>query len=654
NQISEHNTIPYGWIDYEVILDGERLDSEAIMARSGCWKRENDIAKATVTTEFILDCAIKVRLQSFIPYGSEALFFKVAVSSYDPLVGATDRLHSVEFRFRLHLETRQGVPIYSSISYENGLYHLVADGVERYEKVFRVTSSINEEPRLLEKMICSRLYLTASKKETSGAVCFCFDGKNSVEEEKELYQSHLASWADYYGRVANVEGGDAKSQFLFNSSLYLFRMGYDPKLGIPIGHPFFFPWCWMQCTFWDSSYVCDAMLRSGNVQAVRDFLGYLKRSVRPSGKAFPWMMIYNGKTFLDEKKDIAPLVICAHAMTAIRYYECTKDEKDLQDLCYPILKRCAETAVELFFRKDDSGRYIISEPVSNDVVEHPSDEVNQTFTAVWFLVIIRKFIEFSSRLGLKIPEIYQDIVRGYYLENDGKEYLHCRGHSAEEWHCASWLPFLTYPCEGMPLLDKQLLSATYDQYHYEDLYLSKQNSTQPWTCCIEAQSMQRVGRYERAYSLLQRAEEFAYGDGYFCEINPCAQTVGFPPYISAHGAFVSAYLNMFVSFSIWKKEGEILVGLPETLRMQKLSIKRILSPGAILLEQAEYSPREWKATLRGPLSGYRISLLKPPLIEDAAVFLNGKAHPFEAKDGVLLIILPENGAYEIIVAERKG
>ncbi len=86
--------------------------------------------------------------------------------------------------------------------------------------------------------------------------------------------------------------------------------------------------------------------------------------------------------------------------------------------------------------------------------------------------------------------------------------------------------------------------------------------------------------------------------------------------------------------------------------MQKLSAKRILNPGAILLEQVDYSPRQWKARLSGPLAGYRIRLLKPPLVEDAAVLLNGKAHPFEEKEGALLIELPTDGVYEIAVIEK--
>ena len=166
--------------------------------------------------------------------------------------------------------------------------------------------------------------------------------------------------------------------------------------------------------------------------------------------------------------------------------------------------------------------------------------------------------------------------------------------------------------------------------------------------------MQRVGRHERAYLLLRRAEEFAYGDGYFCEINPCAQTVGFPPYISAHGAFASAYLNMFCSFSIWEKEGEILVGLPKAIREQKLAVKRILNPGAILLEEIDYSPSEWKARLSGPLAGYRIRLLKPPLMKEAVIFVNGEACPFEEKDGVLSIVMPKDGLYEIALREKEA
>ncbi|MBO4540911.1 MAG: hypothetical protein J5736_02945, partial [Bacilli bacterium] len=150
----------------------------------------------------------------------------------------------------------------------------------------------------------------------------------------------------------------------------------------------------------------------------------------------------------------------------------------------------------------------------------------------------------------------------------------------------------------------------------------------------------------------ERATDYVFGDGYFCEINPSAQTVGYPPYISAHGAFSSAFLNLFADFSIWGKEGKILLGIPESFRNKAFSAKRILNPGNILLEELSYSPSSLQISLIGPLEGYELKILKPIGIRNPTLSINGCESLFQEKDGIISLRLRQKRTANVIISEK--
>ena len=141
----------------------------------------------------------------------------------------------------------------------------------------------------------------------------------------------------------------------------------------------------------------------------------------------------------------------------------------------------------------------------------------------------------------------------------------------------------------------------------------------------------------------------SYGDGYFSEIGPQQQTVGFPPYISAHGSYTSCVLDLMINTSIWDKEGWILTELPEELETRRIEAERISSPGNILLGKLVYDALGLSATLEGDLNGYVFDVHVPKNIRDSfSVTLNGKMVPFEKNgENVRIFINTDSRVVEI-------
>ena len=628
--ISPHNTLPLGRLTYELEIDGETLDAEALLKDAAMFRRDNDIYRAQVVTSFLVRSKVFVEIAAYIPYGTVSPVFKMRFKNYADCDPHPKELHRVRMRLAFHLNTWNKKSIYSFSVSRDGKIALTAEGHEKYELECAFTSARPLKTGLADETAYAEFEAEAGENWSEvTAVMLSFDG-HTAAEEPELEKSHLLAWREYYAQSAFAETGDAAMDFMYRNSLYILKMGYEPAKGYPIGHPFDFPACWQASIFWDAHFTMDALMRSGNKDSAQTFLRLLRGVMRKERKPFPWMFIYDGTTFLEDSRDIAPLVISAQAMIAIRYYEYFRDKTLLKEVLYPILLRCADYARENMFSRRPDGKWEVSLAVSNDVVDEEGTEVNQTYTALWFAVIFRKTAEYANILGKKGGEKFAEIADNIYLEQDGEEYLHCRGYRAEDFVWASWLPFLFYPTEGMPFLDMDKAIATTDKYTYIDLYMEKQNCYQPWTECIEAQSRHRAGEAEEAYGLLRTALGHTFGCGYFSEIGPHQQTVGLPPYISAHAAYVSAYIDMIASSSIWENKAELFMNLPQKLLCGTVRAGGIYGAGKLYVERAEYTPERVTAALSGT-AGMKVRLRLPEQMpkEDVRVFMNGA--PAEAE-----------------------
>lgn len=451
---------------------------------------------------------------------------------------------------------------------------------------------------------------------------------NTVDDLPELTKVHLAEWKRYFERISYIETGKPEEEYLYNHSMYLYHMAYNMDYSIQLGHPFYFLGCWQACTFWDTVFAVDALCRMNDRESVDKVLRYYRRIMRKEGKPFTWMTIFDGHTFMDPKKDNAPLVISAVAMMAIRHYEFFKDETFLKECLYPIIENCARYAAQAMFTQNEKGGWYVSMPVSNDVVDEEGEEVNQTFTTLWFATVLRKAYEYGTILGTPV-ERFREISDNIYLEHTDEEYLHSKGFSAAQWRWASWIPFILYPTEGEPFVDMELCQKTLDKYTYTDLYMEKQNSWQPWTECIEAQSRNRAGRTEEAYQLLREAMKHTFGAGYFSEIGPQQPTVAYPPYVSAHSAFVAAYADQFATASIWEKKIKLFFA-SEAYSSNRIELRNVRCAKNVLITKAVRRRDSVSVALTGDLRDTSVEIRLPADMDvhTVCVYVNGKVQEF--------------------------
>ncbi|MBE6960015.1 MAG: hypothetical protein E7448_04755 [Ruminococcaceae bacterium] len=624
------NTLPYGWLDYALVVDGQIYEPEDIAQKGAVFMRDIDLKHAQVTTSYILDSKIKVEICAFVPYGTSAPVFAFRVKSHENARYIPKENHSVQVVARLHLTVRDGKPLFDTVEYAGDRLTVTKRGHEDY-CLHYLLSNTQSVPVQSEALMASMQLNMYAEKEWSSwqSVMFSFNAKHSVNDLGVLRQQHIRHWHDFFESIASVETGDAEEEYLFNHSKYLFHMAYNMEYSIQLGHPFYFLGCWQACTFWDTVFAVDALCRLNDRESMDKLVGYYHRIMRKEGKPYVWMTIYDGHTFLDPKKDNAPLVISAVAMIAIRHYESFKDDAYLRDCLYPIIKSCATYAVENMFVQNEAGKWYVGMPVSNDVVDEEGEEVNQTFTTLWFATVLRKAYEYGVLLGTP-EERFKEISDGIYVEQTETEYLHCKGTTAAEWHWASWIPFMLYPTEAMPFVDMDLCQKTLDRYTYTDLYMEKQNSWQPWTECIEAQSRNRAGRPDEAYRLIREAMGHTFGAGYFSEIGPHQQTVAYPPYVSAHGSFTAAFADQFASGSIWERAIK-LFHMSGHYSGRRIELKNLRCVPNVLIKKAVYRPDGVTLALQGSLDGLSIELNLPDQVDINTVklFVNGAEHSFK-------------------------
>lgn len=646
-----NNTIPFGWLDYDLIIDGKRYTTAELLKFGANFKRDNDIYRGIVKTSYILDKKVCIEITAFAPLGTKSLVLEVRMRSYNPWVYHADARHNVQIEIRFNMtKRRNSESIFDSVKADlnNAKIDLSIQGHELYKKTlfFKGDAQWSYNDNILKGLADVN-----ANPEWSEPVCLAFSVDEELKNLEASKEKHLRDWEIYYAYCGDIKTGNVDEEFVFHNSLYLLKLGYDEVSGYPIGHPFFCPGCWNQCMFWDMHFVFNGLIKTNHLKEAERIMRLLSKVLRKEGKPFPWMFIYDGTTFLDDSRDIAPVVIAAHAMTAINCYETLPERETLKNLVWPILKRCCDYATSEMFGKNEKGKWIVSLGVSNDVVEEEGTEINQTYTTLWFLVLLKKAIEYAQILEEKVDPLWQDILSNYWIEQENGEYLHCKNKSAEKFNWASWIPFLAYPTEGMPLLDENILRQTRKKYSYRYLYKVKQNCFQPWTELTEAEAAHRSGEVEVSYDMVCYALRYVFGDGYFCEVAPQQQTCGYPPYITAHGQYLSTLSDMFLSSSVWEKNIKIGCFLPYSWADRDVSAMRLRANKGVFAEKITFSKNSASAYLSGNLKGFKVEMRVPiDLVEgDIRVFINGVEQRFdyEWRRRSVSFILTDSNFYKI-------
>lgn len=632
DHITERNALPYGYLTWKIRFDnGFEVEPEKNKDDLSCWKRELLLDEGRVQTSMLVGYFARASIGVTAAFHTKAVLLSFALSPYDYKIlnyVPEKAPESATVEISLQMRTRQGKKLYDEAKLKGDVLCVRVKGYENYEDRIRMSCGAAKPVFENDALKLSFRIGLASPSETK--IVLDFSGQNCAADYDELARNNILERKAYFERVASVEGPDVEEEFLYNNSHYLCMSGFDYSMGLPIGMPFMLPKWWRCSTFWDSHFVMDALMRSGARAEADEFVCYLHKSMNKEGKPFPWMFAYDGKPTVEEGRDIAPLVMCAHAMTAIKHYFYFRDGAMLREHILPIVERVADFGARVLFSKGEDGKYTLSVPVSNDVVEETASEVNQTFTAVWFLSVLALCVRLQEIAGKESSPLLQEIVASYRLEKNEEEYLHSRGMTAEECPWASWLPFLLYPTEGMPFVEKELFDKTRRKYTYPRLYMEKQGSYQPWTEFMEASSDFRRGALEEGYALRKLGMEHCFGTGLFSEIGPKQQTCGICPYISAHGTYVSAYLYQFITTDIWTQRVGIFDALPSAYKGKDLHVRGVACAGGISVD-AELTAYSLRAKIRSSCTEKLSISMKIPeqLRKDALrLFINGERCAF--------------------------
>ncbi len=589
DHIDKMNVLPYGYLEWDAQFPGTGITGRNLKEIASVWKRTLDIKEGRIVTKMLLGIFAELSIELVMPLGHDCIIIIVKYKGYDYSNQPIKDPVKGEMGIWLNLRTRSGKPVYDNAALNNDTLSVSVSGHEQYEYEITFTGDCQRKPDFRDGRFGIRFDVEAADTESEYRFMIDFSEGLNISGHERLLEENVIRRTDRFSSSAVISGIDSVETFLYNNTLYLLMSCFDFTKGLPIGMPFFFPWCWRCSTFWDSHFVMDGLMRSGWREQSDVFVRYIHSKMNSTGKPFPWMFAYDGTATVEDDRDIAPLVMCAHAMTAIKHYEYFNDFEFLKKYDYEICRNVSIFASRNLFGKDEQGRWIMMMPVSGDVVEDAPSEINQTFTALWFLVIFSKTVEMQEILGLEKDSLLCDILNGFYLEHTENEYLSARDLSAREQAGASWVPFLLYPTEGMPFVDMKLMNKTRDKYNFPDLYMEKQGSYQPWTEFIQASSDFRRGAIEEGFRMRQIGLSHAFGAGLFSEIGPKQQTAGLPPYISAHGSFLTALFSQFIQADIWNGPVCVFTQMPLAYRYSALSVRGIVCQKGFVLS-AEYRP----------------------------------------------------------------
>jgi hypothetical protein len=581
NQISEMNVLPYGYLTWDMNIEDTYINEGNLNKIVSTWSRNVFIDEGKVNTKMLLGYHASLELSVTIPLHRNCVIIQVNILGYDYENKPVIPPKKGKMGIWLNMNTRKGMKTFDKAILHDNCLSVDVAGHEQYKYRINFSNGLNKLAVFKNGRLGIEFDFEAGNKHNSFTFIYSFNEEVMVENLPRIYHENVAERKKYFDRIAKFEGIGVKEEFLYNNSHYLLMSCFDLDKGLPIGMPFYFPWCWRCSTFWDSHFVLDGLMRSCAKPEADKFLKFIFSHLRKTGKPFPWMFAYDGTSTVENDRDIAPLVMCAHAMTAIKHFEYFDDVEMLSKYGYEICRRVSEFAANNLFSKDFDGKWILSLPVSNDVVDEVPDEINQTFTALWFLVIFKKTTQYSKMLGLNDDALLLEIISNYKLEKDENEYFHSKGKKAEDFRWASWVPFLMYPTEGEPFIDSDLFCKTREKYTYPKLYMDKQGSYQPWTEFMEASSDYRRGAVKEGYELRKLGISHTFGLGYFSEIGPRQQTVGLPPYISAHGTFLTSLIFQFVTTSIWNDKIGIFTSMPNEYLANSISVKNVVCRGNI-------------------------------------------------------------------------
>jgi hypothetical protein len=622
------NFMPLGFLSWSLAMDDLTITAENLPYLGTLWRRSVDLETASIETQMLLNNQIRLRIKTFIPFGTDKVVMEIGMKGHDPKKQPIGSPRSVTFKAGLSLKLRDGKTIYDSVTYRENCVDVTAKGCGDYHLRYRWFGG--DEWRVdgddTRYGLAANVHAGNDEQVLRCALDLNAWGLPVKWDYAAIWENHCRNWRDYWSRCAKIEVGDVEREFLFANSLYLLRCGHDYRLGGTSSFLVNHQSGWHGCMFWDMQFICDGLIHGGAIELVKDFVQWLARVIRPEGRPFPWMMIGDGTTPVSDDQDLGVVVNLALVTAAIRYDLARPDTEYFKQNVWPVCDRVCRYIVESLFAKEGE-YYILGRPCGHDLASMSETLINDTYTAVWAVSVLAKCLLLAADHHCEPDweKKARDILNHVQFENDGETYLHSRQLRVEDFNYASWLPNLLYPTEADRFLDMERFARTRALASFPELYMQKQGDFQPWGYFWAASSDFRRGDSESAGRLIHDGLEHVYGPGYFCEVGPCQWGAGtLPPYATAHGAYLTAAGEQLLFGSYWTHEIEIFTNLPTDWQGRTIRCERLNSGNGVQMT-ALYSPDAIDAVLTGR-GEYRVRCLIPRSLRlvDWAVAVDGR------------------------------
>ena len=594
----KRNFMPMGYLTQAFEYGGRKYEGDTIFAVGGQWKRTWNLRQAIVANRFALDRNIAVETEIFAPHGGETVYIKltrratrrVDVHGGNVLKGAEPFRWSI----RLPLETRHGLKLFDqpgAVKPGNRTILATIDKDSRYKpsEAYTILYGIGakgmtvqtspegwtasmEGPLFEEQVAWLRLDFCRFVGGDANAVA---QRRQALEAELPNFSAdaweqararHVTEYENFWANTADVEleqpdDLDQQRRLVLHISEYLFHCANDFSFGGTAQFLLFHQNGWGASNFHDHHYIVDGVARANLWSAAEANAWWMKRVMRPAGRAFPWMMTYDGEATTTPERDRAPMSDANRALLAMRIYELAGRGRQemLRNAVFPIVKRVADMALDDWFY--EQGGRMLFRGVETDVMGQPAI-VNDTATVMMFLTLIRKAIEYSQTLGIHDPRepdwrrvldaAKQEIVDGRY-----SPHLNAPPDAA----AACWLCNIYYLAEAQPFMDDAAYAGTCDYSH------RTVTCNLPWIGFAAASSEMRLGRPDRAEQhFVDIFADGVHGLGYFEEVAPVG-SYGLPPLASAHGSHLVAACEQIVMSDFWRHRIFIGKGMPAKMRM---------------------------------------------------------------------------------------
>ncbi len=598
-----YTVMPFGWVEYDLILDGVRYNPHDILRNACAWRRTFKPREGIVETSYTVGM-VKFKWSTGLRRDSVEADFVFEAEAQDY------RDHQIEIILKCHHLLRDGRPIYTSDISTVKQAGFVYRGWKASDKTS--TARVKNPIHVSWAWACAESAETGAephslwlhwkshgrKVETGFRLIFGSDRDNTESEEyartrarnlrEEGIRAGVAavthSWTAFFKNAADIRIGHPEKEYMMALCQYVLRAGGDWHSGLPLGT------LWTRKfnggTFWDSFYAAEGMLRCGHTGLVREFCDWLIRTAAPHGRPHMWITWHDGEPVTNSDEDKAYINCLAYASICIRLYESTHSEDDLKSRVWPYLETICTYLAEEVFEFTTERKWELKGVVAGDIGVESVKAKEQNDTLMWAVLCMAKCAEYSATLKIKnkLTRTATQIAE-YFQKNPIKL------NQTDIWY--TWFPFV---CPAGPYADYRKWWDGKDERLVKRFLISpgpeKQIFDEPevelnpligtyvgmaWGNFCISSSFSLNGLPDLGLEFQDGGLKHVSGIGYFNECAYETNAGGNSPYIPSSGSYLSSIGVQFAAGSLWDDIVDIAVNFPHLWRGQKISWKNIRS-----------------------------------------------------------------------------